>query len=476
MVRDYIQWYLDSQEMNEVTEPFLNFARQTQEIRRNTSLNFYKQKVLTQFYGNMGEMDKYMAMASAVVGNKHFQQSLNNAVDAMAMPDLSNVQVARIQGIQQDLKRNAENYSKLITQINNAVNSIVNVLGTADLDFIPPKSAEAGGVSTDSIHAAIKTLYGSHENYNRIITKRDFESLDNRFKGQYGYLLSLLPDFTELHNAYLDGSQKVASDTSLKILSRILLPIQTLTGICNEYQVEIEANKLLSDMEKSLNNGNSITIKRVGDDGRDRTGHGFSTGTADLTIKMNQGQSHVNFTVPDLGVSLKRTRQKKTGKLDIKLKGTNLGQLMYELNPDLVTKFYTILANDRPTVNDKKQADFPSGTVTNAYSYMRNLALVPALVGNFDVDDLVSIFVVNNKAVTIYDLLEELGKLPNDKYISTKPGFGTVRSSARTTHRTIFDKYTPDEKQKRSREIRAFLDKISMEVYLKIEMSLLNKI
>lgn len=476
MVGDYIQWYLDSQEMTEVTEPFLNFAKQTQELKRNTSLNFYKQKVLDQFYGKTGQMGKYLTTASAIVGNEHFQQSLDNAIDAMTMPDLSNVQVALNDKVQEELKKNANEYKKLVSQINNAVNSIVSVLGTADLDSIPPKNDEKSDVSTESMQAAIKTLYGSYENYDRIITGKAFQELDNRFKGQYRYLLSLLPSFTELQKTCLDGSEKVATDVSLKILSKLLLPIQTLIGICNELQVEIEVNKLLSDFQKSFKDGKNISVKRVGDSGRDRSGRGFSTGTADLTIKMNQGQSQINFKVPDLGVSLKRTRLQKDGKYDIKLKGTNLGQLMYELNPDLVTKFYTILANVRPELNGKKQADFPSRTVTSAYAYMRNLALVPALVGNFDVDDLVAIFVVNNQSMTIYDLLEELGKLPKDRYVSTKPSFGTIKKQTGIEHRSIFKKYSPDQKGERSKEIRAFLDKTSIEVFLKIEMSLLNKI
>jgi hypothetical protein len=90
-----------------------------------------------------------------------------------------------------------------------------------------------------------------------------------------------------------------------------------------------------------------MRVERVGDE----KDSGFRIGTADLTINLGENPS-MSFNVPNMGMSLKRSHKdlSKADSVNIKLKGSTYGGLMQEIDPDLVTAFYTIYANTRPVV------------------------------------------------------------------------------------------------------------------------------
>jgi hypothetical protein len=128
----------------------------------------------------------------------------------------------------------------------------------------------------------------------------------------------------------------------------MLMPIQTLIGICSEYQAEYEVKKLIDKLAKDLE-ASGMRVLRTGDEGDS----GFRIGTADLTIQMGEN-SNISFTMPNLGMSLKRSHKNlDTAKeVNIKLKSSTYGGLLQEVDPDLVTAFYTIYANTRPIIRD----------------------------------------------------------------------------------------------------------------------------
>lgn len=474
LMSDYIQWYLDSDELEESSKPFAQYAKVKQRLMGEASFQFYKRK-LEQEFKSSDDMQKFLTLSSAIVQNKNFEQALSNAVDNLKMPDLSNMQVGYVAYYKNLLKTNSEEFTKLTTQISNALMAIISILGISNFEALPPDNKM--GKTNAELKKALQLIYKDNPSeLDRIIKLSEFKELDNKYKGQYGYLLSLIPDFTEIASA--GGT---ATDASLKILSKILTPIQTLIGICNEYQVEIEVNKLVDDFAKSLNQ-KSVQATRTGDIG---SADGFSIGTADLAIHMNPGASNIQFSIPDIGVSLKRTgKNLKTAKdVNIKLKGTNIGNLMHELDPELVTQFYTLYANaaggsgTQPNLGGVQQRPVPAATMQAAYKYMKSLALVPALVGNFDVDELVSIFVINNKSYTIYDLLAQIAESSDeDVGVIFSKELSSHRKDIQAKHSNIYDLTDYEHRNSRSQKIRQYIDAISVAVHIRLSNSFLNRV
>lgn len=470
LMSDYIQWYLDNNEMDEVTRPFANYAGAKRKLMGEASFEFYKRK-LEQSFQTSDDMNRFLQTSAEIVGNKNFERALDNAINNLQMPELSNMKVAHVGYYRNLLKSNADEFSKLVGQINNALSSMISILGISDFSALPPDNKN--GTSNAQLNQALKIIYKDNPiEKDRIIKLSEFQSLDNKYKGQYGYLLSLIPDFAQLVSVASNGG--VATDESLNILAKILTPIQTLIGICNEYQVEIETNKLLDDFSKSL--GKNITVSRVGDTG---SAEGFSIGTADIAIHVQQGATTGSFSIPDIGLSLKRTgKNVDTMKsTNIRLKSTNIGGLMHELDPDLVTKFYTLYANATPVVKGVQQEKIPNTTMVAAYKYMKSLALVPALVGNFNVDELVSIFVINNKSYTIYDLLAAIAESSDeDVGVIFKKELSSQRTGIIAQHKKYFDATDYEKRQERSNAIRAAINKLSVAVDLRITPALLKRV
>lgn len=458
--QDYINWHLSTEEMGAYSSYFLA----KQEIINSLSFEKYKSIVLNRFENNQKEADQYLRLASQFTSNSNFQAAFNQMVEKMRMPDKSNSQVRFIQDVQNALKTNADEYQRLIQQISDALISITSVLGVLDTDSLLPSK------ETDE---ALAKIYGSrNQPYDKILLQNDLKQ-SGAFFGQYKYLLSMIPDFQELAN------KTVADDASIPILSKILTPIQTLMGIAAEYQSEIELNALLDDFCKDFNTSKgSIVIKRVGDESDKNTGKGFRVGTADLSISMEQGKSNISFNAPDLGVSLKQSRlRKKTDSYHVQLKGTTYGALFQEIDPQIVTAFYNLFANTAPTVAGIPQKPVPSKTLTSAYKYMRSASLVTALIGSANAQSLVAIFVINNKPYTIYDLLEGLTKQSDlSKVIEMKPAFLSRHRPVMETHKELFNKYTADEKEKRSSSIRSEIDDTSVKYAINLQASMLKTI
>lgn len=446
----YIQWYLEPEEMSSTSAAFAayNYKTAKEQMQNQASFNAYKQKMLQRFGGSDTEVSNYLNMARNFVNNKGFQAALNQAIDNLKMPELTNRSVwAR----KDELSKNAQEFQRLSGQILNALESIISLLGVGD-----GLSAVMPGTTAEK---AIKNMFPESQDYNRIITQKQYQELDSKYRGQYNYLLSLIPDFqAELASGHM-------TDNGARIISKILMPIQTLIGICNEYQVEIEVNKMLDDFQKAFNNPN-IKVSRVGDEG-DVKG-GFRIGTADLSISMGEEGGSGSIRIPNLGISLKRSAKdlNKAMNVNIKLKGTTIGALMKEIDPSLVTCFYTLYANAQPVVNGKKQAAIPGGTLTNAYACMKAQMLIPALIGNIDSEDLVCIFVINNQAYTVFDLLQMISIRPDGGAMTMKPAFSTLHKGVVAAHQSFYNATT--DPAIRSRNIRKMIDNISTQIYLQL--------
>lgn len=451
---DYIQFFLNDKEMDEVTAPFLAYKESKAATMNRISFQTYKQMMIKRFENDEESVAQYLQLARKFVNNKNFESALSNAVDNLAMPEYTNMKVFAMQDY---LTKNAQEYQKLVNEVTAAVTSITDILGIADLSAIMP--------GTKAYDILQKIYNDQGKDFDRIITLSQHKDLDARFAGQYKYLLSLLQDFQNVQDSGDRGA-------AVQILGKLLVPIQTLIGICNEYQVELEVNKLLSDMAKDLNSPN-IQVTRVGDES-DKL---FSTGTADLKASMNIGHSNVEFKVPDLGMSLKRSHKNLDSAKEVKIKlktGAKLGNLMAGImDPKLVTQFYTIYANTQPMINGNRQKALPAGTISSAYALMKAKCLIPALIGNINSDDLVAIFIINNKPYTIFDMLEAMadatsGEEGGTGVIMEKLSFTAGRKIAQGANQYIENDPTG---WTRSKAVRNAIDSISTNIYLRLRLA-----
>lgn len=481
-MKGYIQWYLDHNEMKEATEPFLRYKKAKTEALNRASFNMYS-KIIKEKFNTNEEVARYLRFARTLVNNEYFAQAFNKVVDNLSFPEKTNREMY-FSWIQKELVDNNLKYQALTHEIQNSIQSIINVLGTTGLDAIIPGS--------DAYNELVKFYNGDVGQVDRIITQKHKVDLEKTFAGQYRSMIGKIPSF-------MDILEKPGDDISktFELLARMLLPIQTLTGICSEYQAEYELNKLLEEMQKSLKL-NGVNITRVGDE----SDPGFRIGTADLSIQMGENP-HISFNMPNLGITLKRSHKnlgalKDDGTVTIQLKsGTTYGALMQDIDPDLVTAFYTIYANTRPIIRGQQQAPLPTSALTNAYAQMKQRMFVTALIGSAKSENLVFVMVINNKAFTIFDLLQRLKEetYANESTVLLKPAFRTMRGGVKLkegkkatkkqvemgkgvlgAHQEYYNKYTHDEKEKRSEDIRNYIDEITASMEMVITKKLLNAV
>lgn len=442
---EYIQWFLTPDEMTEVTQPFQNYKDIKNNLVQNVSIKTYSDAIKKRFNQDDEAITKYMNLASNLVNNTTFQGALDQAMANFQVPEYTN---QKVYALQQLFIQNANEYSKLVEQLQAALEQVISFLGVADLDALSSKEA------LDGLHY----LFKDNNEFDRVIKENKYLKLSNAAKGQYRSLIASLASFPEIAQA------KRGDATNIKIIAKLLLFIQTLSGFCIEFQIENEMNNIIDKLQREV--PGIISVKTSG--AERSAGETFRVNTADLSFNLSGSQGNLKFKLPNLGVSIKRThRNLQTAKnINIRLKGTTYGALMSELDPRLVTYFYTIYANTRP----EGQKALPSGSLTTAYKYMKMSVLIPALIGGINSEDLVSIFIINNQAYTILDLLQQMANKVgdnDDSIIAMKPSFKTQHKSIVEQHKSFYAK-TPQGANSRSNKIRAEINKISTSITLKL--------
>ncbi len=451
---DYIQWKLDNNEMKEISAPFDNYIKSKKNIINKARVNRYSSIIKAKFNGNEKNIEQYFNLIHSIIGNESFQGAVNIAVDKLAFPSMTNMQLKYVGRIQELLKNNVDTFQNLVSEVDAAVQGIVSALGLMDLD---------AAISPEA-NKAIQQIFNDNPNKSKLVKLKQYQELDNTAAGQYRYLLSLMPDFQNI----LANRSQAGSDASIKILSQLLVPIQTLIGFCSEFQIDHEVEKILDQMQKELGRS-GMTISRVGGEGSS-TG-GYKIGTSDLTITLGDN-GHVSMGLPNLGMSLKRTSKNinKADGVNIKLKGSTYGKLLRDIDPSLLTAFYTIYAYTNPENN----GDVPGDTLSGAYKLMKMEASISALIGNIDADDLVFVLVVNNKSITIFDLLESMSESNNDPF-TLSPAFKSARPGLIAQHKKLYTK-NPAKANERSEKLRNYItNKMSASVSVKLSRAQLDR-
>ena len=236
-MKGYIQWYLDSQEMTQVTEPFLRYKNARSEIINNASFGMYT-NIIKQRFNNNQNTAQYLRFIRGLINNENFLEAFNKTVDKLTFPSLTNQQMF-ITGIRESLINNSQAYQNLTKQIQGSIQSIIGVLGMTGLDPIIPGS--------EAYQAMVDLYNGDVTTVDRIITDQRRLDLENTFKGQYSAMISKLPDFIDILSSPGDDADK-----AFRVLARMLMPIQTLIGVCSEYQSNYELDKILKQLEKEM--------------------------------------------------------------------------------------------------------------------------------------------------------------------------------------------------------------------------------
>lgn len=443
--------------MNEITAPFISYAKEKKSIMNQARLNRYSQIIKSKF-NNDENMKQYFNLVNKILGDESFQIAVSKAVDKISFPSRTNMQLKYVHDIQNLLKTDVNEFQKLISEIYSALEGIITAFGTMDLN----------NVISPEANKALDEIFQNSSKKNRFVKYKNYMQLDNNAQGQYKYLLSLLPDFKNILN---NGS---GTDESIQILSKLLVPIQTLIGFSSEFQINYEVEKILKDLEKSINS-TKIAIKRVGGEGSNS--NGYRIGTADLSLNLGEN-SNLNFNLPNLGMSLKRSSKNlnKADSVNIKLKQSTYGKMLRDIDPSLLTAFYTIYAYTNP----KGLGNVPASALTGAYKLMKMEASISALIGNIDAEDLVFVLIINNKSITIFDLLSAMSNSNTDPF-TLSPAFQSMRSKVVESHKKYYQK--PKEKGRksidtlkelRSKNIRSHIDSISASVTMKITKAQLS--
>lgn len=452
LVADYIQWNLENNEMNEIISPFIEYAKVKKDIVNQHRLNRYSQIIKSKF-NNDENVEQYLNLVNSILGDSSFQGAVSNAVEKISFPSLTNMQLKYVSSIKELLKSNVQQYDKLVKEVQKALEGIISSFGVMDLDKVISPEA----------NKALNEIFGESSNYPKFVKHKDYTKLDNIALGQYKYLLSLLPDFKDI----VQTSGVAGTDASIQILSRLLVPIQTLIGFSSEFQIDYEVEKILKDLESSTNSKN-ISIKRVGSEGS--ASGGYKIGTADLSLSLGEN-GNLNFNLPNLGMSLKRTSKNlnSASEVNIKLKGSTYGKMLKDVDPKLLTAFYTIYAYTNP----KGQGDVPNAALNGAYKLMKMEASISALIGNIDVEDLVFVLIVNNRSITIFDLLKSMTTSNTDPFTLT-PAFRSSRNRLIEQHKKLYQKDI-SKAVERSDKLRSYIDnKMSAAVTMKLTKSMLS--
>ena len=98
------------------------------------------------------------------------------------------MQLKYVNSIKEVLKSNVQQYDKLVSEVQKALEGIISSFGVMDLDKVISPEA----------NKALNEIFGDSPNYPKFVKHKDYTELDNIAFGQYKYLLSLLPDFKDI--------------------------------------------------------------------------------------------------------------------------------------------------------------------------------------------------------------------------------------------------------------------------------------
>ena len=218
------------------------------------------------------------------------------------------------------------------------------------------------------------------------------------------------------------GKKDLAKNEIVQAYANIMGQLQILIGILSQSIAENCVNgeirdKLSEVFSQAFNIDTGlfkITAKDTGAEKSNST-DGFDIGTDDLSIFFEGTRGGISFKLPVM-ISLKRINVSPTTKNKrIKVKKSKIGKLLDLMDSSKRNSFYNIYANlnRQSTSIDKKFKNgnntFPTnpGDIQQIYNSYNREFVLNALAGSLTEDDLSTVFIVNDNAYSMFDIIRK---------------------------------------------------------------------
>lgn len=394
---------------------FFAYREQSENSQFNLSAAIYQEKMKQNFnFSSDAEMMQYLDLIMALMDSKQIQQALNNMIQDLPMPSIGSRQL-HISAIVADLQKNSQKMTNYLNQLDSIFTGMLSALSSFSQEDLLRMQVD-GNILNPAIQQKIEAIWGVKLSSGVLKASDNYSNLSARAKAQYRSLISRFSALAD-SGLYGAGGFNVEAMSKSKDFSALLSPIvmflQTLVGFASEYVVAENLNKLTNELI-SLGNGIpnvKVSSSTVGT----QSGGVFSTGTTDLAIHLTPDGGSVAGAIefPDIQASLKRTKIKKDGNIEIHIKDTSFGKLMSAIlgssfSASNLNAFYNLYAANGN--NKKYKGEDPVGgtgnfSINEVYNVMSDAMLVAAIAGSMTATDLSMILIVNNQVLSIYDIL-----------------------------------------------------------------------
>lgn len=215
--------------------------------------------------------------------------------------------------------------------------------------------------------------------------------------------MSLLPTKAKM--------QATDKDSLGSFIQEIFSAQYQMAGVLLEYLVHDSANLLIeSSLLKGLGKGLSVVSSTH--TGKKSSQHQMSFRTGTMDIKLDIHHAKLSMTLPT-GLSLKKSKTSTRNEIkSISLKSSTVGKMLdiLEQNAGIINynqrqSFYNIYASHGRQKQGVEGYYRYNGNLSTYLQQMNKLFLLPALAGSLTKDDLSIMFIVNNRAYSIYEIL-----------------------------------------------------------------------
>ena len=401
----YVHNRLSVGEMKEIASEFNRYKDFTNRKVMEVTGKVYSDRIKELFNNNDKSREEYFRLARLLVNNSEFEKVLNSSLNELYKNKYSGGGVPK--NLSADtVRKYIKEYQDKIDDMKNAVLNLTSILGISGIE------QSLGVDNTKEVISAIERMT-KEKGFakDRIITLENYKKMSESFQGQYRALLKNIASF------YQSDLNDVRGTT--EIINKILIPVQTLSGIAYELLIEKNFAELMKGFKLDWQGTPiAIEVKRVGDDRNDDSLNSFRVGTTDLSFNFTDGEGHILFGLPNFGASVKRSIKgiKNNGKFNINLKTSTLGKLLSaaeEMNGNAFSPyFYNFYASEDVAKfkNGKEVSVAGASNIKDSLMALKAQILLPSLVGNLTSNDMLSLFIINEKAYTIFDLLSGLSQ------------------------------------------------------------------
>lgn len=398
-------------------QEFFSYRDQSENSQFNLSAAIYREKLKANFDFNSDEtLDNYLDLVMSLMNSSEIQGALNKAMSTLPMPSIGSRQL-HIGKIMADLQGNTDKMNAYLKELNTVFNGILKTVSSISYEDLLAMSID-GEKLNPAIKRKLQKIWNTSLSSGVLEASDRYKDLSSRAKAQYRSLIMRVSRMAD-KGLYTGGgfNSKAMSDSSelTALLSPIVMFFQTLLGFASEYIIAENLNeltdKLISGGAKHPNVQVKVSASTVGT----QSGGVFSTGTTDLAIKLTPagGTISIDTNLPDIQASLKRTKVRQNGNIDIHIKDSSFGKLMQAILGNSFTAsnlnaFYNLYAAQKKNAK-YKGTDLGSGSsdfsINEVYNVMQEAMVVAAIAGSMTKEDLSMVLIVNDQVLSIYDIL-----------------------------------------------------------------------